>query len=145
MAKKGWSRSFDEPIPLPDGRVLRTLRDGGNYIAALPKQEHDAPEWQAAIQALMLVVDHGGMTLLARIGINRALHRSVERVFTDRKDHHWESGSWREIGDYCVRLCHQQTCHLFGALPNTRPTRVDSREPLQLEKVSISLIFLRSG
>jgi hypothetical protein len=89
MAKKGWSRSFDEPIPLPDGGVLRTLRDGGNFIAKLPKREHDAPEWQAAIQALMLVVDHGGMTLLARIGINRALHRHVERVFTDRKDHHW--------------------------------------------------------
>ena len=29
--------------------------------------EHDAPEWQAAIEALMLVVDLGGPTMFARI------------------------------------------------------------------------------
>jgi hypothetical protein len=25
----------------------------------------------------------------ARIGVMQALNRNVERVFTDRKDHHW--------------------------------------------------------
>jgi hypothetical protein len=43
-----WSREFDEPILLPEGRTLATLRDAGEHIAALPKKEHDAPEWQAA-------------------------------------------------------------------------------------------------
>jgi hypothetical protein len=38
------------------------LRDAGNYIAKLPKREHDAPAWRAAIEALMLVVEHGGYT-----------------------------------------------------------------------------------
>lgn len=35
----------------------------------LPKREHDEPEWQAAIEALMLVFDLGGPTMFARIGV----------------------------------------------------------------------------
>jgi hypothetical protein len=53
---------------------LRTLRDAGNYIAGLPKREHDKPAWLAAIEALMLVVEYGGDTMLPRVGIMRALH-----------------------------------------------------------------------
>jgi hypothetical protein len=45
MPDKGWSRTFDDLIPLPGGGELRTLRDAGNYIAELPKREHDAPAW----------------------------------------------------------------------------------------------------
>ena len=90
MSKSGWSRAFDDPIPLPDGRILRTLRDAGHYIASLPKRQHDAPEWQAAIEALMLVADRGGPTMFARIGVMRALNRHVERVFDpSRKEKHW--------------------------------------------------------
>jgi hypothetical protein len=73
MAKKGWSRKFEDPIPLPDGGQLKTLRDAGHYIAKLPKREHDAPEWQAAMRALMLVVEKGGPTMLPQIGMMRAL------------------------------------------------------------------------
>jgi hypothetical protein len=40
---KGWKRAFEDPIPLPDGRSLVTLRDAGNYITKLPKAEHTAP------------------------------------------------------------------------------------------------------
>jgi hypothetical protein len=72
---KGWSRKFDEPIPLPNGRKLVTLRDAGNYIIKLPKAEHTAPEWQAAMEALILVA-RGGPTMLARIGVMQALHRT---------------------------------------------------------------------
>jgi len=32
MAKTGWARAFDDPIPLPRGRRLVTLEDTGNYI-----------------------------------------------------------------------------------------------------------------
>lgn len=90
MGKSGWSRKFDDPIPLPRGRQLVTLQDAGRYITKLAKAEHDAPEWQAAMQALLLVTEHGGPTMLARIGVMRALNRHVERVFNpDRKDQHW--------------------------------------------------------
>jgi hypothetical protein len=34
-----WSRAFHLPIPLPDGRVLRTLPDAGEYIQELPRSE----------------------------------------------------------------------------------------------------------
>ena len=53
----------------------------------LPKAEHSAPEWQAAMEALILVAETGGPTMLARIGVMRALNRHVERVFNpDRKE-----------------------------------------------------------
>jgi hypothetical protein len=81
MPGKGWSRPFDDPIALPDGRELVTLKDAGNYITKLPKAKHEAPEWQAAMQALILVATKGGPTMLARIGIMRALNRHAERVF----------------------------------------------------------------
>jgi hypothetical protein len=34
----------------------------------LPKAEHDAKEWQAAMEALLLVAEHDGPTQFARIG-----------------------------------------------------------------------------
>jgi hypothetical protein len=67
-----------------------TLRDAALYITKLPKAEHDAEEWQAAMEALMLVVEHNGPIMFARIGVMRAVNRHVERVFdTLRKEHHW--------------------------------------------------------
>ena len=84
-----WSTPFDDPIPLPRGRQLITLQDAGNYITKLPKAEHSAPEWQDAMEALILVATRGGPTMLAKIGVTRALRRNVERVFTDRKETHW--------------------------------------------------------
>jgi hypothetical protein len=85
-----WSRHFDEPIPLPNGRELVTLKDAGSYITKLSKAEHEAPEWQAAMEALLLVTERNGPTMLARIGIMRVLNRHVERVFEPSgKKHHW--------------------------------------------------------
>jgi hypothetical protein len=55
----GWKRPFDDPIDLPGGRRLVTLEDAGNYITELPRAEHSAPEWQAAMRALMLVARGG--------------------------------------------------------------------------------------
>ena len=52
-----WSRDFDDPIPLPRGRQIVTLKDAGNYIQKLPKAEQDLEEWQAAVEALLLVVE----------------------------------------------------------------------------------------
>jgi hypothetical protein len=44
---------------LPRGRQLVTLEDAGNYITRLPKAEHEAAEWQAAMEALILVATRG--------------------------------------------------------------------------------------
>jgi hypothetical protein len=48
-----WDRRFADPIELP-GKNLTTLRDAAEYITELPKAEHDADEWQAAMRALLL-------------------------------------------------------------------------------------------
>jgi hypothetical protein len=90
MNGRGWQRAFEDPIPLPDGPTLVTLHDAATYITMLPKNEGDLPDWQAAIQALMLVADLGGPTMFARIGVMRALNRGHVREFSSsRKDQHW--------------------------------------------------------
>jgi hypothetical protein len=60
---RGWKRPFDDAIPLPRGRQLVTLQDAGAYITKLPKSEHTAAEWQAAMEALILVATLGGPTM----------------------------------------------------------------------------------
>ena len=86
-----WDRKFADPIELP-GRRLITLRDAAEFTK-LPKAEHDTPEWQAAMEALLLVAENSGPPMFARIGVMRALNRHVERVFNpSRKDKHWGRG-----------------------------------------------------
>jgi hypothetical protein len=72
VAERGWKRSFDDPIPLPRGRYLITLEDG--YVTKLPKAEHEAAEWQATMEALILVATSEGPTMFARISFMRALN-----------------------------------------------------------------------
>ena len=74
---------------MPGRKPLVTLRDAAQFIIKLPKAERDADEWQAAMQALVLVAEQDGPTMFARIGDMRA-NRHVGRVFnSDRKDQHW--------------------------------------------------------
>ncbi len=61
------NREFFDPIII-DGKTLRTLCDAAQYITKLPKAEHDADEWQAAMEALLLVAKQGGPPMLARNG-----------------------------------------------------------------------------
>jgi hypothetical protein len=49
------------------------LRDAGEYVAALSPKEQKAPQWERAAKALMLVVESGGPTMMARIGMMRAI------------------------------------------------------------------------
>jgi len=85
-----WDQRFYDPIEVPGRKPLATLRDAALYITKLSKAEQDAEEWQAAMAALLLVAEHNGPTMFARIGMMRALNRHAERVFdTSRKDHHW--------------------------------------------------------
>jgi hypothetical protein len=52
-----WDQQFDDPIVLPGRKPLATLRDAALYITKLPKAGHKADEWQAAMQALLLVAE----------------------------------------------------------------------------------------
>ena len=60
-----WDQRFFDPIELPNGRKLVTLRDAAQYIMRLPKAEQQATEWQTAVEMLMLVGEGGGDQRLA--------------------------------------------------------------------------------
>jgi hypothetical protein len=59
-ADRGWQRPFHDPIPLPRGRQLVTLKDAGTYITKPSKADHATPERQAAMESLILVAERGG-------------------------------------------------------------------------------------
>jgi hypothetical protein len=46
VSNGGWSRRFDDPVRLPDGRKRTTQCDAPTCITTLPKAEHDAEAWQ---------------------------------------------------------------------------------------------------
>ena len=70
-----WFKRFYDPIVLPDGRELLTLCDAAGYITALPKAEHDAADWQVAMETLLLVAERDGPEMLARIAVMKASNR----------------------------------------------------------------------
>ena len=75
-----WFKRFYDPIVLPDGRTLLTLRDAAEYITTLPKAGHDAADWQVAMETLLLVAERDGPEMLARIAVLRALSRNRPRL-----------------------------------------------------------------
>src|SRR5258708_38512215 len=52
-------------------KSLVTLCDAALYITKLPKAEHDAEEWQTTMEGLLLVAEHDGPAMFARIGVMR--------------------------------------------------------------------------
>jgi hypothetical protein len=53
--------------------MLVTLEDAGKYIMKLPKAEHEATEWQAAMEAVILVATLGDATMFGgQATVNRS-------------------------------------------------------------------------
>ena len=77
--------------PLPAGerstRIVRCAAGEGIFR----KSEHEAAEWQAAMEALILVATSGGSTMFARIGIMRALNagKADPAIVPPRKRARW--------------------------------------------------------
>jgi hypothetical protein len=63
-----WSPEFEDPIPLPRGG------DAADYIMKLPPKAQQEPEWQAAVEALLMAAEGREPLMHARIGILRALN-----------------------------------------------------------------------
>jgi hypothetical protein len=76
ISRQGWSRAFDEPIPLPDGGELRTLLDAGRYVDALPSSMHEREEWQAVMEVLLWAVEGREPVRLAQVALTLALQES---------------------------------------------------------------------
>ena len=68
-----WTLKFEDPIALPDGRELITLRDAGEYITALPARRQKAPHWAKATEMLLMAAEGRGPRMLAEIAMRRAL------------------------------------------------------------------------
>lgn len=86
-----WSRRFDEPIELPDGRKLRTLKEAIAWLAKeIPKSEHTMPKVQAAARMVTEAAENNGPMIFARMGMMQAINRHRVKEFdTSRKPHHW--------------------------------------------------------
>ena len=85
-----WSQRFAEPIVLPDGAQLRTLREAVAHLGkAIPKSEHALASVTTAAECLTLAAEHGGPVEFARIATLQALNRHQVQQFTDREDTHW--------------------------------------------------------
>jgi hypothetical protein len=56
MPDKGWQRRFDDPIPLPKGRQLVTLKDAARYIQKLPKNSRSRSEGERTNEAKKAIV-----------------------------------------------------------------------------------------
>jgi hypothetical protein len=83
-----WDKRFGDPIVVPETVDHAPRRREIHHQTS--KAEHDADEWQAAMEELLLVAELDGPPLFARIGIMRALNPHVARVFNaSRKDKHW--------------------------------------------------------
>jgi hypothetical protein len=68
-----WSARFDDPIPLPSGGEIATLREAGDYIIALPEREHSLTHWQTAMRCLIEAAENDGIVMMAEIAMRRAL------------------------------------------------------------------------
>ena len=75
-----WDQRFYDPIELPNGRKLVTLRDAAQYIIKLPKAEQQATHWQTAAEILMLIGEHGGDPMFPYIAMMKALHRHKPKL-----------------------------------------------------------------
>ena len=86
-----WSRRFDEPIELPNGRKLRTLKEAIAWLAKdIPKSEHTMPKVQAAARMVTEAAENNGPMIFARIGMMQAINRRRVKEFdTTRKTTHW--------------------------------------------------------
>jgi hypothetical protein len=86
-----WNLRFAEPIVLPDGSKLTTLREAITHLAKIiPESEHDMPEILTASDLLTQAAEHDGPVEFARIATPQAINRHVEGVFDpSRKEPHW--------------------------------------------------------
>jgi hypothetical protein len=95
----GWSREFDDPIPLPNGRQLVTLKDTADYIMKLPKAEQDLEEWQTAIHCLLGAAEGRDFLMHARIGVTRPApaEKRREKVTGDHMSDEEAEAIWETL------------------------------------------------
>jgi hypothetical protein len=72
-----WSRLFHDPIEIPKGKPLRTLKDAADYVLRLSKKVTAAEHWQIAMEQLIDAAEGRNFIMHARIGMLRALNHGL--------------------------------------------------------------------
>ena len=77
---EGWGKRFDNPIVLPDGKKLVTLRDAIHHLAkTVPKCDRYHPAVVLAATIVSNAAEGKDFMLHARIAVMKALHRNENR------------------------------------------------------------------
>jgi hypothetical protein len=86
-----WDSRFAEPIELPGGVRLASLRDAiVHLVNTIPSSERGMPVVLTAAELITSAAERGGPIEFALIDTLRAINRHAGREFnTDRKDTHW--------------------------------------------------------
>ena len=85
-----WSLRFDDPIVLPDGAKLTTLREAVAHLGkTIPKSERALPSVTTAAKFLTLAAEHGGPVEFARIATLKALNRHHVQQSPIARIRHW--------------------------------------------------------
>jgi hypothetical protein len=86
-----WDSRFAEPIELPSGVRLASLREAiVHLVDTIPSSDRGLPVVLTAAELITSAAEHGGPIEFARIATLQAINRHGERVFNpDRKDTHW--------------------------------------------------------
>jgi hypothetical protein len=86
-----YEADYNKPPTMPMLVAMRSVdEDAAKYIQKLPNAEQQHEEWQAAVEAMLLVVKHNGPTMMARIGVMRALNRHhVRESNPNQKEPRW--------------------------------------------------------
>jgi hypothetical protein len=87
-----WDSRFAEPIELPGGVRLASLREAiAHLVNTIPSSERALPVVLTAAELITSAAERGGPIEFARIATLRAVNRHAVREFNpDRKDHHWD-------------------------------------------------------
>ena len=76
----GWQKRFGDPIVLPDGRQLVTLRDAIRHLVdTVPARERKHPRVLIAATVLTDADEGRDFMMHARIAVIRALSRNEDR------------------------------------------------------------------
>jgi hypothetical protein len=86
-----WDSRFAEPIELPGGVRLASLREAiVHLVNTIPSSERGIPVVLTAAELITSAAERGGPIEFARIAALRALNRGHIREFNpDRKDTRW--------------------------------------------------------
>jgi hypothetical protein len=86
-----WSTRFSEPILLPGGEKLATLRQAIAHLGkVIPERDHEMPAVLTASELLTRAAEDNGPVEFARIATLQAINRHAVRTFDpSRKDTHW--------------------------------------------------------